>query len=422
MSLGNRDDKVKAAFDLYDFNGDGFISLDEMTRYLTSVFRVLHETNPTRLKSMDISSPEELGAVTAEKAFIQADLNMDGQLSFDEFSDWYKQSYDTVMGQVVQDSVPDWWSREEIQRLCGLENMSSAQVFEDLAEAADEDGFLNRNSFQAFFKNFVFQQNTNRALDLDRLQIIIDKLFSVFDTDENGFLDFSEISIGLSVLCGDSRDDKVKAAFDLYDFNGDGYITQDAMQSYLTSIYKILYATKESTTGHAISAEELGQRTAQQAFEEADMDRDGKLTFDEFRHWYTTPPSSLSEPSTLFTLEGIRNFTKLFRYSADHVFKVFCQHCNEMGILSRTAFDACFQSLNDNDNDEDTMFIDIRMQNIVLDRLFDIFDTDHNGEVDVIELSSGLSLVCGGNRESKIAAVFSVVDSNGDGFISKNGK
>ena len=31
----------------YDLNGDGFISLDEMTRYLTSVFRILYEVQPS---------------------------------------------------------------------------------------------------------------------------------------------------------------------------------------------------------------------------------------------------------------------------------------------------------------------------------------------------------------------------------------
>ena len=81
---GSRDQKAEAAFALYDYNGDGFISLEEMTRYLTSVFKVMYETQPGTAERMGVSA-EELAAVTAEQAFVDADLNHDGRLSFDEF-------------------------------------------------------------------------------------------------------------------------------------------------------------------------------------------------------------------------------------------------------------------------------------------------------------------------------------------------
>ena len=63
LCSGSRDDKVRAAFDLYDYNGDGFITMDEITRYLTAVFRVLYKTSKSTRDSLQVS-PEELGAVT----------------------------------------------------------------------------------------------------------------------------------------------------------------------------------------------------------------------------------------------------------------------------------------------------------------------------------------------------------------------
>ena len=61
---GSREDKVEAAFSLYDLNGDGFISLEEMTTYLTSVFKVLYETQPETRARMGVSA-EELAAPRA---------------------------------------------------------------------------------------------------------------------------------------------------------------------------------------------------------------------------------------------------------------------------------------------------------------------------------------------------------------------
>ena len=51
-----------------DYNGDGFISLEEMTRYLASVFKVMYETQPGTAEQMGVSA-EDLATVTAEQAF-----------------------------------------------------------------------------------------------------------------------------------------------------------------------------------------------------------------------------------------------------------------------------------------------------------------------------------------------------------------
>ena len=73
-----------AAFQLYDLNGDGVISLDEMTSYLTAVFKVLFQTTPEAQDIMGTSATQ-LGRVTAEQCFEECDLNHDGRLSFEEF-------------------------------------------------------------------------------------------------------------------------------------------------------------------------------------------------------------------------------------------------------------------------------------------------------------------------------------------------
>jgi Ca2+-binding EF-hand superfamily protein len=57
-------------------------------------------------------------------------------------------------------------------------------------------------------------------------------------------------------------------------------------------------------------------------------------------------------------------------------------------------------------------------EDAVKNAVFDLFDRDDNGVVDMMELICGASLLCTGTEEDKIHAVFNVFDENGDGVIS----
>merc|ERR1719498_1733221 len=113
------------SFSLYDLNNDGVISLDEMTRYLTSVFRVLYEAD----ESMRIQgvSPEELAALTAKNAFEHADLNHDDVLSKEEFEEWYNSDDGQDVHQ-VEEMAQDMISLGEIRRLSTLDKRDLLSV------------------------------------------------------------------------------------------------------------------------------------------------------------------------------------------------------------------------------------------------------------------------------------------------------
>ena len=123
--------------------------------------------------------------------------------------------------------------------------------------------------------------------ELERAETLFNMIFEAFDVDGNGTIDFNELSSGVSVLCGGSTNSKVRAAFDLYDLNGDGFIDLDEMTSYLTSVFRMLYQLQPGTAEQmGVSAEELGIATGRQAFEDADLNHDGRISFDEFRQFY----------------------------------------------------------------------------------------------------------------------------------------
>lgn len=370
-----------------------------MTRYLVSVFRVLHETNPAKLQAMSVS-PEELGAITAEQAYAEADKNNDGLLSLDEFTAWYNQTNALAMTSAVEEAVPDWWGLEEIRKLSKLDSMTAEEVFEALAEAADEHGTISRNGFNDCFQHFLLsnRESGSLPLDKDRLRIIVDRLFKLFDEDGNGKLDFSELASGLSVLCGGSRDSKVQSAFALYDYNNDGYISQEEMTRYLTSVFKVLFETSKDTQNRlGVSPAELGRLTAEQAFLEADSDKDGRLSFDEFHSWYIQPnvtgPVPGDEISSTFDHEMLK------AYTCDELFDLLAAYA-------------------DNDNQISSESLQLALPNCDSHSVQIVFNTFGTESVHFNELLGGMCLLCRGSRKENMRFTFKLFDEDNDGCLS----
>jgi Ca2+-binding EF-hand superfamily protein len=285
LCVGSRQDKVRAAFSAFDQNGDGFISYAEMTAYLRSVFSLMFAVKPDIQGSVSVSA-DQLAEVTSQQAFAEADLNYDGKLSYAEFTKWYMATNNSSELLREADGVKDMWTLEEIRSLTGLGEMPVREVFLVFASAADKSGTIDRDSFDECVARLVGAKSNLSAGAIERMA---DELYDIFDADGNGVVDLIELSSGLSILCGGDRDDKVLAAFSLFDTNGDGYISKKEMALYLSSVFKLIYATKlELQSSLKISAEELGAVTADQAFEDADIDHDGEISYLEFKRWYAS--------------------------------------------------------------------------------------------------------------------------------------
>jgi hypothetical protein len=111
---------------------------------------------------------------------------------------------------------------EHIRSLLMLDMYEVSDLFEIFAEAAP-NGELNFASFRQCFEHMVELAGGYASHEAkEEAAVVIHRLFRAFDRDQNNAVDFGELASGLSVLSGSSMDDKVLAAFRLYDINGDG--------------------------------------------------------------------------------------------------------------------------------------------------------------------------------------------------------
>ncbi|WAR22999.1 NCAH-like protein [Mya arenaria] len=115
-------------------------------------------------------------------------------------------------------------------------------------------------------------------------------VFRTFDRDGNGTVDFKEFLIGLCVSGSDDTAAKLSWAFKMYDIDGDGYISRQEMRSIMSAIYKMTELQNPDETGSQASAEDLADRF----FEDFDTNKDGLVSWAEFRVGATNDQTIIS--------------------------------------------------------------------------------------------------------------------------------
>jgi len=83
---GSQEDKIRWTFNLYDLNGDGVITRDEMEDIIASVYELMGKPLTEKdAKDKEIRQDDDVVSQRVNNIFQKMDLNGDGCVSFDEF-------------------------------------------------------------------------------------------------------------------------------------------------------------------------------------------------------------------------------------------------------------------------------------------------------------------------------------------------
>eukprot|EP00744_Colponema_vietnamica_P014925 GILI01020898.1.p1 GENE.GILI01020898.1~~GILI01020898.1.p1 ORF type:complete len:178 (-),score=26.17 GILI01020898.1:608-1141(-) len=100
---------------------------------------------------------------------------------------------------------------------------------------------------------------------------LVHRVISMFDSDHDQQINFRDFVQALSVFSGrGSREEKLRFAFKVYDIDNDGFINN----SELFEILKMMVGSNLSDTQI--------QQIVDKTITDADTDRDGRLSFEEF--------------------------------------------------------------------------------------------------------------------------------------------
>ena len=97
-------------------------------------------------------------------------------------------------------------------------------------------------------------------------------MIAIFDEDGGGDVDFQEFVSGLSAFSSKgNKDQKLQFAFKVYDIDRDGYISNGE-----------LFIVLKMMVGNNLKDQQL-QQIVDKTIMEADLDNDGKISFEEFK-------------------------------------------------------------------------------------------------------------------------------------------
>ncbi|KAH8888763.1 calcineurin, beta subunit [Thozetella sp. PMI_491] len=109
------------------------------------------------------------------------------------------------------------------------------------------------------------------------------RMIAIFDEDGGGDVDFQEFVGGLSAFSSKgNKEQKLRFAFQVYDIDRDGYISNGE-----------LFIVLKMMVGSNLKDQQL-QQIVDKTIMEADLDKDGKISFEEFTKMVENTDVSMS--------------------------------------------------------------------------------------------------------------------------------
>ncbi|KAJ6704345.1 CALCINEURIN B-LIKE PROTEIN [Salix viminalis] len=181
----------------------------------------------------------------------------------------------------LQYTIDDLLTVNEVEALLDL--------FKKLSSSIIDDGLIHKEELKLALLKTPASDN-----------LILDRLFALFDEKKNGAIEFEEFVHVLNVFHPRAPlEAKIDFAFRLYDLRQTGFIEREEVRQMLNAILM------ESEL--QISAESL-ELIIDKTFADADADRDGRINKLEWKAFATQHPNLLKN----MTLPYLRDITTMF--------------------------------------------------------------------------------------------------------------
>ncbi len=351
-------------------------------------------------------------------------------------------------------------SLEQLQLMrqaSGLAGTKPSDLYSAL-EAASEDGkTVSRVAYFEFLRDTAGLERMTREL---RMHVVsfFGVLFDSIDYGTFGRVPIPELSFMLCGFCAGDATEKLAVAFRMFDEDNDGYISKIEMFHYMRTLVALVLTAQVRDAQDAAAVEractEAGKRATASIFRFADSNRDGKLDFDEFERLCRERPDLCPWRRVFFVFDTLGtdapaedsdakagdakqaqaqshispdNVENNIRRAQAVLAGVSPQDLYRACTASREAWDlgtfqeTMFQLIARGEN-ADAAPVTRTMQEALeaeLQVLFNIFDVDQNGVVDVTELVSGVFLLTQGSARQKLDFAFRLHDGDEDGYLTE---
>jgi len=111
----------------------------------------------------------------------------------------------------------------------------------------------------------------------------VEELFRVYDMDNSGTMDFREFLAGLGVMSKGNDEGKLRLAFEMYDADRSGYISNGELHNLVQAIYK--------ATAYGKYDPKVANTVGEVMFEQLDKNKDNKISLQEFINGAKSDPS-----------------------------------------------------------------------------------------------------------------------------------
>ena len=177
-------------------------------------------------------------------------------------------------------------------KLLNLDNYTIDEVLSLLESTTDGCNILRVDYIRSMYK-LVMERGTIANKDISTIELIIANIFSAFQTDHYiPQAPFKQIATALTLFCSGSREDKIRAGFDLFDEDPpSSSLHISSIKEYLFCVFTTLHRfTPELVTMRMATPEEqsqsCGEQIAYYPHEIGEGPYKSFISFDNLKDWY----------------------------------------------------------------------------------------------------------------------------------------